>query len=149
MQGTYRRVKVLSAVPLPALVVVDGSEPKERNLACMHSSMGKVCCSFVVAARPELAAVANTGLAVVAGAAEERAVEVDRSADVVASSDGSVPEMVLGRNCCGLLAAVDTIEEVKSAVGFGCNMPRLDLPCQASEAVPLVMVGIAGDSEAD
>ena len=129
--------------------MVDGSEPKGKNLACMHSSMDKVCCSFAVAARPELAAVANTGVAVVAGAAEERAVEVDRSADVVASLDGSVPEMVPRRNCCGLFAAVGTIEEVKFAVGFGCNMRRLDLPCQASEAVPSVMVGIAGDSEAD
>ena len=134
-------LKVQSAVPLLALVAVDGSELQGKNLAYMRSSMGKVHCSFAEAARRELAVVAST--VVVVAAVEEHAV-------VGADLRGSVLEMVPKRNCCGLLSAVDTIEEVRSAVEFGCNMRRLDLPWQAfEEAVPWVMVGIVGDFEAE
>lgn len=117
----------------------------------MYSSMGKVRCSLAVAARLESAAVANMGVVVVvAGVVEEHAVEVDSFAVVGANLGGSVLEMVPTRSCCGLLAVVDTIEEVKSAVDSGCNMLRLDLSWQAfEEAVRWVMVGIAGEFEAD
>lgn len=116
----------------------------------MRSSMGKMFCSFEVAARRELAVVASMAVAVAAAALEEHAVEVDKIVDVVAKLGGFVLEMVPRHNFCDLLAAVDTIEEVRSAVGFGCNMLRLGLPCQAFEGVvPWEMVDIAGDSEAD
>lgn len=123
----YCTVIVLSAVPLLALVAVDGLELQGKNLAYMHSLMGKVRYSFAVAARRGFAVVASTAV-VVAGTEEEHVVEVDKIAVVGANLDRSVPEMVLRRIYCGLLAVVDTIEEVRSAVGFGCNTLRLDLP---------------------
>lgn len=120
------------------------------NLAYMYSWTGKMCCSFAVAATQEFAAVASTSVAVVAGAVEEYAAEVDSFAVVEPKLSGSALEMVPMRSCCGLLAAEDMIEEVRSEVGFGCSIQRLILPWQAfEEAVPWVMVGIAGDLEAD
>ena len=109
----------------------------------MHSSMGMVRCSFVLAARREFAVVASTGVVAVAGV-------VERVAVVGAKSGDSVLEMVPRHSCCDLRAVVDAIGEARSAVGFGCNMLQLDLPSQAFEgAVPWVMVGIAGGFEAD
>lgn len=93
----------------------------------MHSSMGKVRCFFAMAARREFAVVAST-VVVVAEVVEGHAVEVDRFAVVGPNLGDSVLEMVPRRNCCGSLAVVDTTEKVRSAVGFGCNMLRLDLP---------------------
>lgn len=142
------RLKVQSAVPLLALAGVDGLELQGKNLACMNPSMGKVRCSFGVAAEQELAVVASTAVVVVA-VVEEHAVEVHNCAAVGANLGGSVLEMV-PRHSYLLLAAVDTIEEVRSAAGFECNMLQLDLPWQASEeAVPWVTVGTAGNFEAD
>ena len=123
----YYRVIILSAVPPLALVAADGSELQGKNLAYMHSLMGKVRCSFAVVVRQGFAVVASMAV-VVAGAGEEHVVEADKIAVVGANFGGSVPEMVLRRIDCGSLAVVDTIEEVRSAVGFGCNMLRLDLP---------------------
>lgn len=134
----YCTVTVLSAVPPLALVAVDGWELRGKNLACMHSLMGTVGCSFVLAARPEFAAVASTAVVAVVGV-------VHRFAVVGANLGDSVPEMVPRHSCCDLLAVVDAIEEGRSAVGFGCNTLQLNLPSQAFEgAVPWVMVGIAG-----
>ena len=143
----YYTVKVLSVVPPLALVAADGSELQGT---CIYLSVRKMRCSSAVAARRESAAVANMGVVAGAVLVEEHAVEVDRFAVVGAQLGGSVLEMVLRRNCCGLLAVADTIEGVKFAVCFGCNMLRLDLPLQAfEEAVPWVTVGIAGDFEVD
>lgn len=108
--------------------MVDGSELQGKNLAYMHSSTGKVRCSFALAARRGFAVVASTNVVVVAGVVAERAVEVDRFAVVGANLGGSVLEMAPRHNCCYLLAVVDTSEGVRSAVGFGCNMLRLDFP---------------------
>lgn len=130
----YCTVKVLLAVPPPALVAVDGLGLQGKSLAYMRSSMGKVRYSFVVAAKRESAVVASTG-AVVAEMVEAHAVEVGMFAVVGANLGGSVLERGPTRNCCGLLAAVDTNEEERSAVGFGYNMLRLDLPWQAFEKV--------------
>lgn len=133
--GGHCILKVQSAVPLLALAVVDGWGPQEKNLACMHSSMDKVRCSFGVVAARELAVVASTAVVVVAAGVEEHAAEVHRFAAVGANLDGSVLEMV-PRHIYDL-PAVDTTEEVRSVAGFDCSMPRLDLPWQASEeAVP-------------
>lgn len=129
----YHAFKVQSAVPLLALAAADVLELQGKNLACKHPSMGKVRCSYGVAAGRELAVVAST--AVVAGV-QEHVVEVDRCAVVGANLCGSVLEMVPRHNC-SLPAAVDKIAEAIFEVGFGCNMPRLDLPWQAfEEAVP-------------
>lgn len=110
------------------MVAVDGSELQGKNLAYMHSSMGKVRCIFAMAARREFAVVASTVVVVVAEVVEGHAVEVDRFAVVGPNLGDSVLEMVPRRNCCGSLAVVDTTEKVRSAVGFGCNMLRRDLP---------------------
>ena len=120
-------IKVLSVVPQLALLAADGSELRGKNPASMYSSVGKVRCSFAVAARWGSAAVASTIGAVVAVLVEEHAVEVDSLAVVGADLGGSVPEMVPRRNCCGLLAAANTMG-VRSAVCCGCNMVWLDLP---------------------
>ena len=103
----------------------------------MHSLMGKVRCSFVPAARREFAVVASTGVVAVVGVVDRFAVvgAVDRFAAVGANSGDSVLEMVPRHSCCDLRAVVDAIEEVRSAVGFGCNMLQLDLPSQAFEGV--------------
>ena len=70
------------------------------------------------------AVVASTS----AGAgAVERAVEVDGFAVVGAKLGGFVLETVPRRNCCGWSAVVGTIEEVRSAACFDCNMLRPDL----------------------
>ena len=120
-------IKVLSAVPQLALVAADGSELWGKCLASRHSSVGKVRCSFAVAARWGSAAVASTYYAVVAVPVEEHAVEVDSLTVVGADLDGSVLETAPRRNCCDLLAAANTME-VRSAVCFGCSMLWLDLP---------------------
>lgn len=126
----YCTVTVLSAVPPLALVAVDGWELRGRNLACMHSSVGTVRCSLVLAARQEFAVVASTGVVAVVGVEHRFAVVGPRQGD-------SVPEMVPKHSCCDLLAVVGAIEEGRSAVGFGCNMLQLGLPSQAFEgAVP-------------
>lgn len=143
-------VKVLSAVPPLALVAVDGLELQGKNLVYMYSSTHRGRCNFAVAARQEFAVVASTTVVAVAGVMEEHVVEVDRFAVVGANLGDSVLEMVPRHSCCDLVAVVDTSEEVRSAAGFGCNMLPLDLPWSAfAEAVPWVMVGIAGDFEAD
>lgn len=109
----------------------------------MHSLMGKVRCSFVLAARREFAVVASKGVVAVAGV-------VDRSAVVGANLSDSVLEMARRHSCCDLRAVVHAIEEVRFAVGFGCNTLQLDLPLQAFEGVvPWGMVGIAGGFETD
>ena len=141
--ANYCTVTVLLAVPPLALVAVDGWELQEKNLACMHSLVGTVRCSFVLAARQEFAVVASTDVVAVVGVEHRFAV-------VGAEFGDSVPEMVPRHSCCDLHAVVDAIEEVRSAVGFGCNMLQRDLPSQAFEgAVPWVMVGIAGGFETD
>ncbi len=94
----------------------------------MHSSMGTVRCSFVVAARQESAVFGSTGAVVVAVRVKEHAVELDRSAVVETDLGGSVLEMVPRRSCRGLLAAADTIGEARSALCFGCSTLQLDLP---------------------
>ena len=77
------------------------------------------------------------GVAVVAAVAEEHAVEVDSFAVVVVDLSDFALEMVPRRKCYGLLAAVDTTEEVRSAVDFDCNTLQLDLPWRLfGEAVP-------------
>ena len=125
----YCALRVLSIAPPLALVVVDGSELQGKNLACMHSSTGKMRCSFAVAARREFFAAASTsGVVVVAVPVKEHAVEVDRFAALGTSWGGSVLEMGQRRDCCGLLAVGDTIEAVRSAACFGYSMLRLDLP---------------------
>ena len=113
--------RVLSVVPLLAWVVVGDSELQGKNPACMRSWVGKMRCSFAVDAWWVSAVVASTS----AGAG---AVEVDSFAVVGAKLGGFVLERVPRRNCCGCFAAVGTIEEVRSAACFDCNMLRLDLP---------------------
>lgn len=123
--------KVLLIVPPLALAAVDDSELLGKNLGCMCSSLGKRRCSFGVAARWEFAVVASTVVVDVVAVpvpGEEHVVEVDSFAAVGADLGDSVPETVRRRNCCDLIAAVDKFEEVRSAVCFGCNMLRLDLP---------------------
>ena len=125
----YYALRVLSIAPPLALVAVDGSELQGKNLACMHSSTGKMHCSFAVAARREFVAAASTsGVAVVAVPVKEHAVEVDRFAALGISWGGSVLEMGQRRDGCGLLAVGDTIEAVRSAACFGYSTLRLDLP---------------------
>ena len=127
-------LKAQSAVPLLALAVVDGSGLQEMSLACMHLSMGKMRCSFGMAAERELAVVASTAVVVVAAGVAEHAAEEHRFAAGGANLGGSVLEMV-PRHIYDLPAVVDTTEEVRSVAGFDCNMPRLDLPWQVSEEV--------------
>ena len=124
MQGIFA-IKVLSVVPLLAWVVVGDSERQGRNPAYMRSWVGKMRCSFAAAAWWVSAVVANTSA--VAGAVE-RAVEVDSFAVVGAKLGGFVLETVPKRNCCGWFAVAGTIEEVRSAACFDCNMLRLGLP---------------------
>ena len=149
MQGVMTRV--LSVVPLLAWLVVGDSELQGKSPAYMRSWVGKMRCSFAVAAWWASAVVASTSA--VAGAvagAVERAVEVDSFAVVGAKLGGFVLETVPRRNCCVCFAVVGTIEEGRSAACFDCNMLRLDLLRQVSEgAVPWVTVGIADGFEVD
>ena len=117
--------RVLSIVLLLAWVVVGDSELRGKNPAYMRSWVGKMRCSFAVAAWWVSAVVASTSA--VAGAVE-RAVEVDSFAVVGVKLGGFVLETVPRRNCCGCCAVVGRIEEARSAACFDCNMLRLDLP---------------------